>query len=1341
MKRFHVYLLTAALIVVFAPAESIFGLSNADAQLSGMCRDYQAYIRDKCFDRDGVMIVAVDRQTFEPFTQAFWDTQKGVEVWHGRADYVQYEDSWAAMGFYLDMLRDRYAVTQAPEDLAEIERIARLCVQVFEDSQRVERGFWKRLYGGLGAKRPWEEPLGTDQHFAIVHGLWRVYDVLPESLREKVKHAVVESLLWYMRQGYRYLYVNALYHNIEPVPAHLRGKMAADFCGPHALSYYIPALLWCHELTRQKRFIDDYHWMIERYVKHATPQEHEQQFSRWVGLFMAYELAPAEDKQLFDSIMQELMPKYMDVMVRIAENNGIGPSFERWLEPDWSAVMEPNIPHRRPEAYEDVNIYSEPFAKLRYAPLTQVKDMLIYAGYHPECVDREALKRILLEADSPSHFVMYYDPTDAIMPEPLKHLSRWMHTWSYVSWAGAYWKLRLMGAIEGPLPEEAKTQPNQRYADAVHRAIFSWGDYQFVYGPGTAPGYDDPQGVRAMFQRLRGRGFNGVYWRTDEVYFDCDCVYWNYNVSPPIYLVNITVNGEGSQQNMMGNAVKAAEKEGLEFWAWHTSIYSNGAPPSMDWALQMKFLHDHPEYRVQDRAGNFYYSIPEYAYEGAREAKVGEFEFIANRYGVRNFYISMRSEAAQFQPFVDHPDRFGFNPPIVEAMSEKYGVNILEDPRFDVYGPNYDPADRMVENWRILRGTYLTQLYREIRQAMDAIDPDIRLAVAIPGGDYLGPHLGNMHLDWRTWVDEKLFDELILYVPIGQEYDPDLKAKPYLTDLAHARGIHPVSVFRDYIAQSRHPEIKLISAGRDPQKFIEPPTGFDGWRVDISYDSYYLAWHQRWGQWKQDLKDFGHIKYIEQDFDDFPVGKVCNNGGWGDARYHPELRSCPGFWYPLGDGSDYRAAAQSRVRVGTQGNALKITRGAADPNYGYQMNWGQYVKVFPGPPGTVTTWKVSALDRSNSHNAVDNPIVTGKSSFEFCLYRHDSKSAVQIQLRNSHFPDNAVGLTVEPRTGNVVPLHSQRTEPAYRLEPGQWEKFVFRIDLDKGTYALYGGRDGTRLIAEKVVYLDEEKHAVSEQSMGIWGESITQTRNMFDQIYIEPLGGPGNTSYLDQLLVTWVPNLYFAEGRRVLMSEDFESYPTEAGRDSVAEHGRHSFSFAGKGTAVIENDLSFAEGVKSLALDNIRFYVKRDIFNTFDSGQLLVDLDIFVPDKQDGIQMLPYTDRRSGVNAMIEIRDGERVHFGLKAGENNLWQVYESGDYVNTGIQVAYDTWTHIQMVIDIQNHRSKIIIQPVGSLPEKPVEVSSDVKISSHADLVLSAGESNIHHVCIDNLVLSIND
>src|ERR1041385_6818354 len=46
-------------------------------------------------------------------------------------------------------------------------------------------------------------------------------------------------------------------------------------------------------------------------------------------------------------------------------------------------------------------------------------------------------------------------------------------------------------------------------------AIPSWGDVVWVYGPGTDPSMDTPQALENMIKHWKGRGFTGVYLRTD----------------------------------------------------------------------------------------------------------------------------------------------------------------------------------------------------------------------------------------------------------------------------------------------------------------------------------------------------------------------------------------------------------------------------------------------------------------------------------------------------------------------------------------------------------------------------------------------------------------------------------------------------------------------------------------------------------------------------------------------------------------------------------------------------------------------------------------------------------
>src|ERR1700722_10424625 len=48
----------------------------------------------------------------------------------------------------------------------------------------------------------------------------------------------------------------------------------------------------------------------------------------------------------------------------------------------------------------------------------------------------------------------------------------------------------------------------------------SWGDIVCSYGPGVAPSLDCPEAFEQMIKHWQGRGFRGVYLRTDMAQLD-----------------------------------------------------------------------------------------------------------------------------------------------------------------------------------------------------------------------------------------------------------------------------------------------------------------------------------------------------------------------------------------------------------------------------------------------------------------------------------------------------------------------------------------------------------------------------------------------------------------------------------------------------------------------------------------------------------------------------------------------------------------------------------------------------------------------------------------------------
>ena len=188
---------------------------------------------------------------------------------------------------------------------------------------------------------------------------------------------------------------------------------------------------------------------------------------------------------------------------------------------------------------------------------------------------------------------------------------------------------------------------------------------------------------------------------------------------------------------------------------------------------------------------------------------------------------------------------------------------------------------------------------RELRESLKAVDQNIQLAITI-SGERIGPPMGNWVLDWQTWVDEGLMNMII--APVGFHASFDYRQdvhKGYMVDILNDKGAIPFSTFKNYIKSSKHPEIELICTSGPPAFYPQPPAGTDGWRLADWYDSYLMAWYQRWNQLKKDVNEFGYVKFLEQIFDTFPVKNIGYSGGWGNKGYCPDLRACPGVWFRL----------------------------------------------------------------------------------------------------------------------------------------------------------------------------------------------------------------------------------------------------------------------------------------------------------------------------------------------------------------------------------------------------------------------------------------------------------
>jgi len=861
-------------------------------------------------------------------------------------------------------------------------------------------------------------------------------------------------------------------------------------------------------------------------------------------------------------------------------------------------------------------------------------------------------------------------------------------------------------------------------------AHVSWGDMVWLYGPGTDAAMENPESLEKMIKYWKARGFAGVYMRTDLREIE-PFVHRHPRsaLTPGAAVLLKSVDDVMDHFDIQGTGQQISEKNGFEFWAYHPHLYSDGAPVdagapgvgrNWPWPYEVKYLKDHPEAITVDRKGNKYWMVREYAYPEARSSKVDEFVYMAKTFGLKYFLADLRSEASQMQDPPDKADRFGFNKPVVEDMKRLYGVDILTDPRFDVDSSSFDLRDPMVENWRTLRGSYLTQFFRELRKALRDENPNIRLAVSL-SGDHIGPPLGNWRLEWRKWVDEGLVDEMVGPLSFEATLDNESATKGYLTNINANEGVLSFSTLKDYIRGSKHPEIKLISPGAPSYFYPPPPPGTDGWRCNMFYDLYHVAWFQRWKQWMTDLKDLGSINFLKQDFDTFPLNNNGYGGGWGDSRYFPALRACPGVWQTLGDGKDGKPVAQEVVRLGDKGRAIKLTSG-------FPLEGRHY----------------SAPDRSTSTACLGTAITNGVSELEFWLFRQSEDSAVTAYLRGDS-DETDIGLKIAAETGMVAYSNQGKwVGTPYSVPVGEWQKFTIKVDLDQRTYSAFLGQEKVPVLCEAVPLVIPKARIIEE--IGIHLPIEVPVFKYLNRVYFSPEGPAEGVTYLDDVTVKWRPTLYYAEpGSSIRFADDFESQspanpfsgtqPSKGARWEIPKKAGTGFS--------IENHTSYGEGVHCLrshgGSDIMAVPDKPIVLN--ESKIVTADLDLFIRSDSSFAHIIPspLTKSKHQVTIGFKGSSAESQVASVRAGDGT-WQYWDGAKFVDSKVRIAYDVWNHLQLALDRATNSYQAVVQPVGEVPILigKGKLGLDGGANSEVVFSLSPSASQDHLSCYDNLVIA---
>ena len=872
-------------------------------------------------------------------------------------------------------------------------------------------------------------------------------------------------------------------------------------------------------------------------------------------------------------------------------------------------------------------------------------------------------------------------------------------------------------------------------AEEQRWAVPSWGDVVCLYGPGTDASMDSAGALERTIRRWQARGMTGMTLRTDLADYE-PMISRNGSTqqNPRLQLLLDYVDVVHARYNVLQTAERIGKPLGFETWAWHPHLYSDGAPSDVGtpalgrmvpWSYVSTYLLEEPEGITRDREGNPLWMVREYAYPKARATKISEFVHMAKELGVKRFLSCMRSEVNQL---VDPPlkaDQYGFNPLVAQEMQEKYGVNILTDPRFDVFAAGFRLDDPMVENWRRLRGEHITQFYRELRAALDEVDPEIEVAVTL-SGDYAGPPLGNQVLDWRTWVDEGLIDAIITPVFFEGTLDSEAGEKGYLTHVRDGVGVVPFETIEAHIEQSAHPDILVISTGAMPYFVDPPPPGADGWRVDVWYELYTSAWYQRWSQWMRDLKEFGKIRFLEQNFDTFPNDpkKLPPAGSAGLVAYDPELRACPGGWYTFGDQASGRALIQNEVVRGTSGNAVRLTSNGAGG-------------------ASLIGYHASDADRSNISAVLDTSISNGRCRYQVWVYRESEKSGLITFLENRG-GEMDVGVRVAPQSGTVsytagrVGSEANWVATPVAIPVGEWTALTMDVNLVDRTYAVRVGDPEGEPLAQGIALTPPPPRTTMQNGVNV--EIPVPSYKAYKQVLFQALGDSGASTVIDDVSVDWVPDLEFEDrATEVLFADDFEANENGTDLDGKAAQGGAWTAIPSKdGDFSVISSTSYREGTQAL-LANRRGTLQPVPGKAVKVGANSVvtfDLDAFVSSNGDYPTIIPDQNLNSENSVKLTISTADGSAIATAEAINGEWKLSTGGGEVKSEIRVPYDCWLQVQLAVDFGKRTCSLVQQQIGQVAQALATVPLPEGVGVGGDLAfrIGLGPSN-NCVVIDNV------
>lgn len=297
-------------------------------------------------------------------------------------------------------------------------------------------------------------------------------------------------------------------------------------------------------------------------------------------------------------------------------------------------------------------------------------------------------------------------------------------------------------------------------ADGENVAVyFSNGDNEIFF---TAPPIDSPEVIDEMLDVLQqAYGVKRIYWRAtqiEQIIYHGEVREDSAHHGPWAKWMDYLF----AELNTGDHMIEAARSRGMEVWGV-AALFDHGAQAHVEYPTkgQGPFFFEslvrlkHPEAVPVDRAGIRRMSGPvSFAYPEARQALVQMYADLVRDKGYDglSFHLYVENQGTRFD------DEFGFNDPIVEAYQQRHGL--------DIRAEAYD-KQKLAD----LRGEYLTQFFRELREVLEPMGVKVSVMLSAKNPDMPQYWLafqdamlsGRVRVDWRTYAKEGLVDELFVY--------------------------------------------------------------------------------------------------------------------------------------------------------------------------------------------------------------------------------------------------------------------------------------------------------------------------------------------------------------------------------------------------------------------------------------------------------------------------------------------------------------------------------------------------------------------------------------------------